>query len=98
MIVSSPRPTRSETMIALRARREAKRIADTVAYPHLSCPIAPQRLPRYPRYRFLRLSYLTDFIIVRPVELLAPTWMIWLPVGCVAAIVAAAIVILKTVR
>ena len=85
---------RKETMIALRARKQAVRIASEVANPHQPMPRTWTMPPRLPPWLWPVPTILRFF---EPVEL-APSWMKWFAAACVAAIAGAAWFILKTVH
>jgi hypothetical protein len=105
MIASPPKPTRTETMIALRAQRQAVKIARDIAYPRsperglMSGAEMSRLLALQPVWEWGKhIAYEIPVKYIFPAESLAPRWMIWLPVGCIAAIVAAAFVIFRTMR
>jgi hypothetical protein len=87
---------RTQTMIALRARREALEVARSVAYPQLNTTAQP------PLVRRMRLPVLwwwgSSARRVYPVIYLAPGWMIWLLAGSIGTIVVAAVLILSKTR
>jgi hypothetical protein len=92
-------------MIALRARRQALKIARDIAYPQ-----TPERglMSGAEMARLLALpalwewgkhiTYEVPLAYIVPLKDLAPGWMKWFAAGCVAIIIAAAIVIFKTTR
>ena len=96
-------PTRTETMLALRATRRAVRIARDIAYPQtprrgLMSGAEMTRLLAQPWEWTKHITYALPVAYIHAVEELAPSWMKWLATGCILAIVTAAIVIFKITR
>ena len=91
-------PRNRETMIALRANREAIQIARDVACPYIELPPPPDltlqaALP--PTDDELIRYAPAERVICQPVIDLAPWWMIWVLVGCLVLLLLATILILR---
>jgi hypothetical protein len=89
-------------MIALRATREAVKVAHEVAFPQIP---QPRRMSGAEMTRLLALGpvwkwgqRITHERLLVPAWQLAPGWMKWFAAGCVLVIAAATIVIFKIAR
>jgi len=83
---------RKETMIALRAQREAMHIADPVWYPRQEPP--PPLVPQMPQDRWVPPRREIEWVQPPPAEP-APAWILWLFIACLTTITIATLVLLK---